>query len=266
MNTSSQGTNTLVEDEDRVVLVEPGRQRIVVRRAVHQRRLLVRCAADQLQARRIDRHHEHQRHVQVLGRGLRTLAHEVVVGDRRRGRHHLGAGDDDAAVGLLLHRDVDVLHLFGRLVAVDRRIDDGVVHERHGFLRTLVPGAGIAGVRAVILRVAAESVGVGRLVVRRAAHPAIGQARPLGDRGLRAAQVLARARHAEVAMRVAAGAGVGGAGQHVAVLRVVQRVVEPRDGPDRIAQSGMGGHVLDALAVDIDLAAVTQALHVLAPV
>src|SRR4051794_2593058 len=64
-------------------------------------------------------------------------------------------------------------------------------------------------------------------------------------------------------MRVAAGAGVGGAGQHVAVLRVVQRVVEPRDRPDRIAEGGVGGHVLNALAVDIDLAAITQGLHVL---
>ena len=67
------------------------------------------------------------------------------MGDRGRGRDHLGTRDDDAAVGLLLHRDKDVLYLLGRLVPVDRRIDDGVVHERHRFLRPLVPGARVAG-------------------------------------------------------------------------------------------------------------------------
>ena len=59
-----------------------------------------------------------------------VLAEEIVVRDRRRGRHHLGARHVDAGVGLLLDGDEHVLDLVGRLGAVDRRIDDGVVHEQ----------------------------------------------------------------------------------------------------------------------------------------
>jgi hypothetical protein len=51
----------------------------------------------------------------------------------------------DAGVGLLLDGDVDVLDLLDRLVAVDRRIDQGVVEIEHRLLPALVPGAGVAG-------------------------------------------------------------------------------------------------------------------------
>ena len=54
---------------------------------------------------------------------------------RRIGGDHLGAGDVDAGVGLLLDGDVDVLDLLDRLVAVDRRIDQRVIEKQHRFLR-----------------------------------------------------------------------------------------------------------------------------------
>src|SRR5215831_19013301 len=60
-------------------------------------------------------------------------------------------------------------------------------------------------------------------------------------------------------MRKAAGAGVGGPGQSVLGLGVVERVVEPRDRAGGIAEGWMRRHVVDALAVDIDLAPVAQA-------
>ena len=66
----------------------------------------------------------------------------------------------------------------------------------------------------------------------------------------------------KIAMGIAAAAGIGGAGQHALPRRVVQRVVQPRDGAHRVTESGVGGDVGDALAVDIDFAAVAQALHV----
>ena len=59
-------------------------------------------------------------------------------------------------------------------------------------------------------------------------------------------------------MRVAAGAGVGRCGQHVPGLGGVQRIVELGGGGCRVAESGMRGHVLHALAINIDLAPVAQ--------
>ena len=197
----------VIEHKDRVVFVEPARQRIVERRANGGRDLFIRVAAEQFYARRVHRHHEHDREISVVGRGRRVLAEKIVVGDRRRGRDDLGAGHDHAGIGFLLDRDVDVLDLAGRAPAIDRRVDDRVVHEQHRFLRPLVPGARIAGELAVILGVGAERVHQRRLVVRRAAHPAIGQPRPFGDRDLLRLQLRRRARDAEIAMRKAGRAG-----------------------------------------------------------
>ena len=84
----------------------------------------------------------------------------------------------------------------------------------------------------------------------------------MGDGALRADQVLARAGDAEVFVGVAAGAGVGGAGEDVALLRVVQGVVQAGDGADGVAQRRVGGDVLHAFAVDVDLPPVAQAGHV----
>ena len=76
-------------------------------------------------------------------------------------------------------------------------------------------------------------------------------------------QVLARMRDAEELVGEGARAGVGRAGQHVLLLWIVQRVVEPRDGARGVAERRMRGDVLDPLAVDIDLAAVAQAVEIL---
>ena len=181
------------------------------------------------------------------------------MGERGRRRHHLGAGHVDAGVGLLLNGDEHVLDLVGGLGAVDRRIDDGVVHEQHVFLRAPIPGLGVAGELSIELMVGSERVHQRGLVVGRATHPAVGHARPLGDGIPLRDQLLARARGAEELVGVAARAGVGRRGQQVLGLCVVQRVVEPRDRARGVAKRGMRGHVLDALAVDIDLSAVAQA-------
>ena len=63
-------------------------------------------------------------------------------------------------------------------------------------------------------------------------------------------------RHLEEFVGIAAGAGIGRRGEHVLGRLVVQRVIKQRDRARRIAERRMLGDVLDALAVDIDLAAV----------
>ncbi len=256
------GDQHVVEHEDRVVLVEARRQRIVERRADLGCDLFVRGAAEKFHPGRVHRHDEHDREIGIAGRGRRVLTEEIVMRERRRGRHHLGARHDHAGVGLLLDRDIDVLDLVGRPPAIDRRVHDRVVHEQDVLLRALVPSLRVGGELAVIVGVGAERVHQRRLVVRRAAHPAIGHARPGGDRRLLRHQLLARARDPKIFMRVAARARVGRRGQHVLGLGVVQRVVEASQRARRIAERGMRGDVLDPLAVDIDLPPVAQALEI----
>ena len=128
------GDQHLVHDEDGVVLVEPRRERIVERAAHHRRRHLVGRAADELHARRVGRHHEDDGEILVLQRDQPVMGDEGVVGQHRAGRHHLGAGDDQAGVGFLLDMAADVGDLVRRPVAVDRRMDDGVVDEGHALL------------------------------------------------------------------------------------------------------------------------------------
>ncbi len=178
------------------------------------------------------------------------------MGERRIGGDDLGAGDIDAGVGFLLNGDVDVLDLFDRLVAVDRRIDQRVIEIEHRLLRALVPGPRIVGELAVERGIGAERVEEGSLVIGTAAEPAVRNARPGGDRIALRDHLFARARHLEEFMGIAAGAGVGRRGEHVLGRLVVQRVVEQRHRRGRIAERRMFGDVLDPLAVDIDFAAV----------
>ena len=175
------GDEGVVEHEDGVVLVEAGGERIVPGRAGGGGGQLVGGAADQLDARRVHRRDEHHHHAGIDDLLAHVLAEEIVVGEGRVGGHHLGAGDVDAGVRLLLDGDVDVLHLLDRLVAVDGRIDQRVVEIEHGLLAALVPGARVAGELAVELGVGAQRVEERGLVVGAAAHPAVGDARPGGD-------------------------------------------------------------------------------------
>ena len=210
------GDEHLVHHQDRVVLVETAGQRVVERRSGDTRHQFVGGAADQLHAGGVHRRDEHQGEVGVVAEQLRrTLADEVVVGQRGIRGDHLGAADDDAAVDFLVHRDEHVLDL---------------VH---------------------------------RLVVRGAAHPAVGQPRPLGDGVALLAQFVGAARVAEELVGIAAVAGIGLPAELFLALRIVQGVVEPGHGGGRVAEGGVAGDVLDAVAVDVDLTVVAQAGEVL---
>ena len=146
------GHQHLVHDEDGVVLVEPARQRIVERTAHHRRAHLIGGAADELHARRVGRQHEHRGEFLVLHRDQSVVGDERVVGQHRAGGDHLGARDDETGVGLLLDVAADVADLVRRPVAIDRRMDDGVIDERHAFLAEFVPAPGVVLVRIVEIR------------------------------------------------------------------------------------------------------------------
>ncbi len=234
---------------------------IVERAAHHRRGHLVGRPADQLHAGRAGRDHEDRREGLVADRDQAVVRHEGVVGERGAGRHHLGSGHDDAGVRLLLHVAVDVAHFLRRAVAVDGRMDDGVVDERHALLGEAVPALGVLLPGRVELGVGAERAEERRLVVGRAAEPAVAELGPLGDGVAAGDQLLDGPGALEVGVRHAAVAGVGRHQQLGAMLGVVQRVVEARQHARGVAEGRMRGDVLDALAVDVDLAAVAQQLQ-----
>ena len=66
-------------------------------------------------------------------------------------------------------------------------------------------------------------------------------------------------------MGEAAVAGVGRHEQAALTLLVMKRVIEARDHSSGIPEGGVGRDVLDALAVDIDFAAVSELFEVFGP-
>src|SRR5262249_23309353 len=78
--------------------------------------------------------------------------------------------------------------------------------------------------------------------------------------------LFARVRRLEEFVGIAAGAGVGRRGQHVMPGWVVQRVVKQRHRGRRVAERRMRGDVLDALAINVDVAAIASDSRNSAPV
>ncbi len=155
------------------------------------------------------------------------MGDEREMRQRRAGRDHFCPGDVDAGVRLLGHARVDVRGPAGRAgrhVAVDRRMDDRVIDERHALLREAIPAPRVGFIGRVELRVRSERPEKRRLVVGRASAPAVGEARPRRDRV--ASRELLRRRRAEVAVREPA--LLGGLDAHAPAKRVVlvQRIVE----------------------------------------
>ena len=64
-------------------------------------------------------------------------------------------------------------------------------------------------------------------------------------------------------MSVAAAAGIGVPAQLVLHFRFVQRIVQLAHRGRRVAERRVGGDILDAFAVDVDLTAILQAFQVL---
>src|SRR5688572_1147397 len=89
-------------------------------------------------------------------------------------------------------------------MAVDGRIDEGVVDEGDRFLGALIPSAGIVGELAVKFRVRPERVGETRFVVRATAHPSVGDLGPLRYGVALCEKIFPRSCIAEEFVRVAA--------------------------------------------------------------
>ena len=238
------------------------RQRIIERTAHDRRTHLVRGATDEFHARRVRRQHEHRGEFLVLHRDQSVVSHERIVRQHRAGGDHLGARDDETGVGFLLDVAADVADLVRRPVAIDRRMDDRMIDERHALLAEFVPASGVVLVRIVEIRVGAEGSEKRRLVVRRAPHPAVGHARPFGDGVAAGDQVIHGLRRLEEGVRHSAIAGVGRQQQLFLSLVVMQRVEQARHHAGGVAEGRMGGDVLDAFAIDEDLAAVAQRLDI----
>ena len=180
------------------------------------------------------------------------------MGQRRTGRHHLGAGDDNAFVGFLDAVHIDIFYLLVGFIAVYRGIDQGVIQERHAFLRILVPVPGIIGIITEVFRVKSQGQHEAGLVVRSSRHPAIRQARPLGNRFTLRNHVFTRSRHFKIGVGKAAVAGIRTGSQVRVFLLVMQRFVQPRHHPGRITKGGVLRYVLNSLTIDPDFPIVFQ--------
>jgi hypothetical protein len=124
-----------------------------------------------------------------------------------------------------------------------------------------LPGARIVGELAIELRIGAERIEEGGLVVGAAAHPAIGNAGPGRDRIALRDDVLRRAGRLEELVGVASRSRVGRRGEHVLGRCVVQGVIELSHRGGRVAERRVRRHVRNPLAIDVDLAPVAQGLQ-----
>ena len=137
-------------------------------------------------------------------------------------------------------------------------MDDGVVDEGNTLLAVLVPAPRILLIRVVEVGVGAERRQERGLVVRRAAHPAVGQPRPLRDGVAARDQILEGFRRLEEGVGHAAIAGVGRQQKLVLALGIAQRIVKPRHHLRGVAKGLVLGDVLDPFAINEDLASVAE--------
>ena len=187
---------------------------------------------------------------------------EGVVGQHRAGGHHLRARHHDPGVGFLFDVTANIADLARRAIAVDRRMNDGVIDERHALLAEFVPALGVVLIRIIELGVGAERRQKRRLVVGRTAEPSVGELRPLGDGVPPGQQIVERFRRLEERVGLAAVAGVSRHHDLVGVFRVVQRIVKPGHHARGVAEGRVRRDVLHALAVDVNRAVVAERLDI----
>ncbi len=94
------------------------------------------------------------------------MGDEGVVGEHRAGRDHLGPGDDQPGIGLLLDMADDVADFVRGTIAIDGRMDDGVVDEGNALLAVPVPALGVLLIRIIEVGIGAERRQERGLVVR----------------------------------------------------------------------------------------------------
>lgn len=226
--------------------------------------VLIGVAAEELGALRIHVGDEDQGEVlrpALFEVGGAVLCHEGGVRDGGTGCQHLRAADHDAIVSLLNEVDEDVGDLVNRLLAVHRRIDQDMVEEERAGGELLVPIERMLIERRVELRVGSKARHERRLILRRPPHEAVAKPRPCSNGIPRLEQFLWRLAGCEELVR--ADAVVVDGRQEVALRGVVERVIQAHDGAGGIAESGVSRHILDALAIDVDLACIAQTVEIL---
>ena len=243
----------LVEDEDRVVLIEARGERIVEGRAVTRGVELIRGARDQRDAGGRHRGAEDDGEGAILERNP-VMGDEVVMRQRRTGGDHLCPRYHDARIGFLFDMDDDIAYILHGTVAVDRRVDDGVVPVKKALLAFGIPAPGIGGIVAIIVGIAAKCAQEAGLVIRRTPHPAKGGALQRHDRLGGFHHVIGGLGSPEKGMRQAFRPGVG-FDPNLGSL-CMEGVIPQTYRAYRIAERRMLGHVVDPFAFQVDPAPV----------
>ena len=185
-----------------------------------------------------------------------------VIRQDRAGCDHLGAGDDDSGVGLLFNVGADVADFIGRPVAIDRGMNDCVVDEWNALLAEFVPAARVLLIGRIKLGIRAQRREERRLVIGRAAHPAIRNLCPFRDGIAPRNKVFLAFRRLEERMGHAAVPRVGRHGQFAGAFGIMQRVIQPGDHARGVTEGRMRGDVFYPFAVEEHLAVVTQRLEI----
>ena len=251
------------EDDERIGLVEAGAERVVETARVA---LGVGAPRVDAQARCVRRDDEGDGVVLASLRQREDAAHEDVVAQDRAGAEHLRTLDDDAIVALLGHAHVEVLLVLfvRRLCPVDGRMNDRIAEVQALIAAPRVEAFEVVGELLATLcehrKCAYESSEERGDVVRAAAEEAARLVRPCFDGEPPRCEVGTRPRRLPPPMH---GLTVGGrvVAVEVAVGRVCSDVVQVGHGVRDAGEGGMGGEVLDAFAIEHDLAAIVERLE-----
>ena len=248
----------VVEDDDRIHLVEPRGERMVIGVSARQR-----LAAHHPQPLGVRRDRKGDRVLLVLGRMLSERPHEDLVRVRSGGRQHLRPADDQALLGLAHDAEVRVgiRLLRRRLRPIDLRVDQRMSEEE-----ILVPHE--SEISPDVIGIVAEETSVDEPrgqhrahEVRRSTHDSEGRLRPGLMHEAALEQVGCASRHQE---RVAVDPVGVRANHGLSEPRIVLQVVELRDRSDRRNDRRMLSHVRDPFPAEPRLGrAISEPLHVL---
>ena len=247
----------IVEEHDAVHLLEARAERMVEMRPSEIEAVAAQEAQPRCSARDGEGDRERAVVLGVLSKPRRI--HRDLVGERAKRRQHARAAHHDAGTGFAHHAQrrafLQVEH--ARWIAAALQVDQRVGQDDVVLADVFVVAPDVV---AELRPAAREIIGRGgpgrqRHVheVRRASHHAAGRARPVQHHYAARFQFLPGARHDERKPDAVAGGGRD-IGHRVAVLRIALHVVKRGDRARAAGKPGMGGHVVDALSPQPDLA------------
>src|SRR5215471_19722289 len=134
---------SLVEDDNGIVLIQTTRQRIIKGTAHHLSSHGIRRATEHLHPRGTHGGDEGNGKLFGLDGSSISVSNKVVMRQSRAGGDHFRATDDEASVGLSVHMDIHVSDLIRGPVTVYGRVDKRVVQEQDALLGFTIPASGI---------------------------------------------------------------------------------------------------------------------------